>query len=287
MPNWVRNELKLTGSKDALETLMSHVEGNDSVFDFNKIVPMPTSLRIVSGSGEETAMLAYCIFTDDAEVSRNVAAHLASRMFYGTERFKRDYKRAEELRDKWLKEHGLDSIDPKLIDLSTDGIEFLEFPEETFDAYVRYGKVYYDNLVQYGSIDWYDWCCDHWGTKWGACHEEVGEIAEVGNGLASVEIMFDTAWSVPSPIFSALAETYPKIRFSGRWADEDMGHNCGLWEAENGIVAVTEYDFLPNPLELACEVWGYDYNEYVASMREDSDGGKQDHEATVTPEVAG
>jgi hypothetical protein len=285
MPNWVRNEIRLSGSADALHTLLSHVEGNDQGFDFNEIIPMPESLHIVSGSSTEAALLAYSMLMGDYEINCKVGAFLATKPYYSTESFDRDFKKATELRDKWLKEHGLDAIDPELIDLSTDGIDFMEFPEETFEAYARHGKVYYTNLAEYGSIDWYDWCCDNWGTKWNACHDEIGMITETENGLATLDIAFDTAWSMPSPIFTALAETYPYIRFSGRWADEDMGRNCGLWEAENGVIAFTEDECLPNPLKLACEVWGYDYDEYVASMQTDNDEDSSACEIPAAPEV--
>ena len=287
MPNWVRNEIKLSGSVDALHILLSHVKGEheDQMFDFNKVIPMPESLHIVSGSSTEVAMLAYSLLMENDEISSKIGEFLAMKMFYTRESFDRDFKKAKDLRDKWLNEHCTETLDPALIDLSTEGINFMEFPDETFEAYARHGKVYYTNLVQYGSIDWYDWCCDNWGTKWNACHEEIGEIIETEDGLATLDIAFDTAWSMPSPVFEALADAYPQIRFSGRWADEDMGRNCGLWEAENGMVAYTEDECLPNPLKLACDVWGYDYDEYVASMQEGSDGDDAGCEIPVNPEV--
>ena len=287
MPNWVRNEIKLSGNADTLRTLLSHVRGDreGQEFDFNKVIPMPETLRIVSGSNTESSMLAYSLLMENDEISSTIGGFLATKLFYGKESFDRDFKKAKGLRDKWLKEHGTEMIDPSLIDLSTEGIDFLAFPEETFEAYARHGKVYYTNLVQYGSIDWYDWCCDNWGTKWNACHGEIGEIVEHEGGQAELHVIFETAWSMPSPIFEALAGMYPQIHFSGRWADEDMGRNCGLWEAENGIVAYTEDECLPNPLRLACDIWGYDYNEYVGEMREDSDGDVTGCEVPVNPEV--
>ena len=45
-----------------------------------------------------------------------------------------------------------------------------------------------DNLKNYGSKDWYDWCVKNWGTKWNACGTEFDESNPT-------QIKFDTAWS--------------------------------------------------------------------------------------------
>ena len=42
---------------------------------------------------------------------------------------------------------------------------------------------------------------------------------------------------------------------------------------------------LPNPLKLACEVWGYDYDEYVTSMQTDNDEDSSACEIPAAPEV--
>jgi len=50
---------------------------------------------------------------------------------------------------------------------------------------------------------WYDWRCNNWGTKWGACEVEV-----VQNDEDFLEITFNTAWSPPEPICEALRSKY-------------------------------------------------------------------------------
>jgi hypothetical protein len=80
-----------------------------------------------------------------------------------------------------------------------------------------------------GSIrfaDWYMWCCANWGTKWNACHTEV---ALVGNGSKAVRLRFDTAWSIPWPIYEALAERFPLLTIDGEIVELMMefgGHIC-------------------------------------------------------------
>jgi len=45
MPNWCDNSLKIEGKKKTLNKILEFVKSEDSVFDFNKIVPMPVELK--------------------------------------------------------------------------------------------------------------------------------------------------------------------------------------------------------------------------------------------------
>ena len=56
-------------------------------------------------------------------------------------------------------------------------------PERAARRYCLYYKLH-------GYVDWYDWCCEHWGTKWNA-HQYSHECGEV---------WFETAWSHPYPV---------------------------------------------------------------------------------------
>lgn len=71
---------------------------------------------------------------------------------------------------------------------------------------------------------WYEWCCDNWGTKWNSYEPSVDEDGSDGKWI----VWFDTAWSAPTPVIDALAMKYPGIRIDHRWADEDIGYNCGI-----------------------------------------------------------
>ena len=45
MPNWISNEVKLTGKKEQVEALLKFVKSEDRGFDFNKIAPIPKELE--------------------------------------------------------------------------------------------------------------------------------------------------------------------------------------------------------------------------------------------------
>ena len=55
MPNWVRNKVSFEGLSDKIEAMLDSIKsvnGNGDVnyIDFEKIIPMPESLKIDSGS---------------------------------------------------------------------------------------------------------------------------------------------------------------------------------------------------------------------------------------------
>lgn len=83
--------------------------------------------------------------------------------------------------------------------------------------------------------NWYDWRCAHWGTKWNA----YGYKDDI-DYPAQDDICFLTAWSVPHPVIKKLAQMYPDVTFNHRWADEDIGSNCGESQYEHGEL-VAEY----------------------------------------------
>lgn len=78
---------------------------------------------------------------------------------------------------------------------------------------------------------WFDWCIEHWGTKWDiGCNnnEEHGlKPTRVGN---QVTVSFDSAWSPPIKLYEELDKlgfmvdaTYfePGMAYCGIWHDGD------------------------------------------------------------------
>ena len=75
-----------------------------------------------------------------------------------------------------------------------------------------------------GELNWYDWSIKYWGTKWNCNNAYYGDSYFV----------FETAWSAPDPVIAKLAEKFPKVKITHRYADEDIGYNCGINVYENG-----------------------------------------------------
>ena len=151
------------------------------------------------------------------------------------------------------------------------GLDLLHIPQESEDAFLRQrtdvkredfdlGRTAYQNSVKYGSTTWYDWSVSHWGTKWNSY--------DSGTYQGGHEISFNTAWSAPHEILEKLSELYPDVEITHKWADEDMGNNCGIRTYFDGM-----YDEncpesgSKEALDLAFAQWGYEPDEigYVLS----------------------
>jgi len=108
-----------------------------------------------------------------------------------------------------------------------------------------------DNEKLYGHRDWYSWSVDKWGTKWNAYDQVSNEDGS---------ITFQTAWGTPYPVMVALSLKYPDVVISVRYADEDFGHNVGVYTLQMGDVM---YEYTPNggsdeAYELAADITGYE-----------------------------
>ena len=65
----------------------------------------------------------------------------------------------------------------------------------------------------------YDWCVEHWGTKW-----NVGpEIFDLSLEAKKIKVSFDTAWSPPEPVIKALASQFPDCKFKLAYYEAGMG----------------------------------------------------------------
>jgi hypothetical protein len=92
------------------------------------------------------------------------------------------------------------------------------------------------------------YCCDYWGTKWNAyqlCFKDYNNFN------------FQTAWNTPKPIFKKLSQMEPGLTFIIKYADEDLGDNCGSYVYLNGDL-IEEHNFPMYSLssrEFAIDLW--------------------------------
>ena len=63
---------------------------------------------------------------------------------------------------------------------------------------------------------WYDWRLAHWDTKWDAY-----DVAIKDDDPDQLEVEFNTAWSPPEAVCSALREQYPDLSVS--WFYDEPG----------------------------------------------------------------
>ena len=59
MPNWVQTSIYLSGEEENIKKVLELVKSEESEFDFNKLIPMPSELNITSSSNNELAIICY------------------------------------------------------------------------------------------------------------------------------------------------------------------------------------------------------------------------------------
>ena len=254
MPNWVQNEIIFENASDEkvaalIRELKLATESDERAFDFNKIIPMPESLNIESGSSTDRAIAYYVTERLTIPVEQTNLKDLVHNSFS----------------DDWATE--VVSRIKKYID---------EGGTDDWDKVYEAGKQYLYNREHYGCYTWYEWCCRHWGTKWNACEPDWS----LDDGM----LVFQTAWSAPFPVIEALAQKYPDLEFTHRWADEDIGSNCGeMWWSEG---YGSDID-IGDERTFAMSVWGYteddfddDEEEYETSYSDVAVDNDSDPEVT-------
>ena len=131
--------------------------------------------------------------------------------------------------------------------------------------YIFRGNLGPEEHAKYGKNNWYDWSLYNWGTKWNAYYSSADKENNV--------IEFDTAWSCPLALLDKLAELCyeHEVYFTGKWADEDAGHNVGVFESDcDGDEYWFAYEYITNGSNEAYEI----YMELRGSncIGQDSDG---------------
>ena len=192
MSNWVKNILEISGKPNTVKKVVDFLkgadnEGTETCFDFNKVVPMPDSLKLESGSRSKLSLLVF--------------------------KYKTFGQEADNLnRYRFANESDLD--------LSLD--EYVARMLQEKQADLDLGRKVYTNLQEYGFADWYDWRVKKWGTKWNAC-----DAACEQEDYDRFCFEFDTPWSAPVPVIEKLAQRFPAVRFHHIWTDENLGCNTG------------------------------------------------------------
>lgn len=139
------------------------------------------------------------------------------------------------------------------------------------------------NTDKYGYSSWYDWCVDKWGTKWNSYDCSVERVSD-----EHAVIRFQTAWSLPYPVFAEIAELYPELNWQVDCVEEggffagQLIYTDGQFEdliSEDGEVW----------REYASNIYGYRFDENGEFIDDEEDyivGETEPTAALPTPEQA-
>lgn len=242
MPNHIQNYLTCKGPAERIREMFEFIESEEEAFDFNKVIPMPEALNIESGSKTDRGIELHLTalnpqipdYGRDSKMQLDAFYHLVA-MLNSTRRFSR-YR----------------------CDLTAaKRAEYTQYTPES--ELLEIGQKAITNFVLYGAPTWYEWCVAHWGTKWGAyscCDTEDG-------------FSFQTAWSAPLPVIQRLSELFPELELTLKYADEDIGSNCGKVVFKGGERTCTWTPKKKAAIRFACEIWDEDPKEYLTEEEEE------------------
>ncbi|MFM0417405.1 DUF1281 family ferredoxin-like fold protein [Paraburkholderia aromaticivorans] len=95
------------------------------------------------------------------------------------------------------------------------------------------------NIKKYGFAHWYDFCCEKWGSKWGA----FSAGAVLADGLLVLD--YDTAWCPIDGVVKKLIEMYPQFSFQCNYEEPGCAFQ-GELSGSNGVVTRDEcWDYNP------------------------------------------
>lgn len=90
--------------------------------------------------------------------------------------------------------------------------------------------------------NWYQWNCEHWGTKWDINEDEIDITLDVvENGIYQINAEFLTAWSPPDEFFRYLTKQMPGLKVKAEYFEYGMDF-CGDVIFENGKIFSREMD---------------------------------------------
>lgn len=207
MPDWTSNTIrckKHIGDKILIKN------NDDSIFDFNKLIPMPTELDVeASTEGEKGLMYLYIKSKNELEKTEINEAYKSRRTRPNDIYSDSQYKKIEDNIDKFEN-------------------------DKSFKECISLGEKFLANYKKYGYCDWYNWCYANWGTKWNANDVDVF----YDEGKEEYGIFFCTAWSVLEGIVEKYSELCNDDEFY--WAYEDDGsEERHILTKENGEIIDT------------------------------------------------
>jgi hypothetical protein len=116
-----------------------------------------------------------------------------------------------------------------------------------------------------GCTNAYDWCCQHYGTKWGTYDRRGTEIDET-----SFFQNFDSAWSPPDELVRHLSIEFPTLSFTLAFAECGAGYwGTSDYQDGEGDENVTEGSFWKPWTEDEDPDFEPDYKPAVARHLED------------------
>ncbi|AGF85401.1 hypothetical protein QJ854_gp381 [Moumouvirus goulette] len=140
------------------------------------------------------------------------------------------------------------------------------------------GQFCYENLYPVPKDEnWYSWCIENWGNKWG-CYDVVEKKIDIENNI--IELYYDTAWSPSEPFWCKITKKY-NFEVTNYFHDEGScfcGHhvynNGNVSSREEHINYQNEEDIFKRYAHICGRDKWYDSDDYSSDEGDESDNSK-------------
>lgn len=137
----------------------------------------------------------------------------------------------------------------------------MQMSDECFEQFIQMLR----NKRSCGHFHTLDHARDIWGTKWNAYDQVID--------LDAGDLSFDTAWSCPLPVLKELSKRHPDADITVRYADEDLGSNCGTVRLKAGETVSFEvagrWDEMSEQEQQQWKAWARDLKGWPENDDED------------------
>lgn len=103
-------------------------------------------------------------------------------------------------------------------------------PENVFQG--NLGTKEREECAEQGIPNWYDWNVSNWGTKWDVSTEGL-EFTDNGDGTATIEGWFDSAWAPPIGAYEKFCDDNDNCDLEASYHEGGMDFG-GFWTAAGG-----------------------------------------------------
>ena len=91
-------------------------------------------------------------------------------------------------------------------------------------------------IQKYGTLNWYDWCIQNWGSKWG---DYDGYMEDLEEGDSEIYYSHSSAWAPLNKGWRRLSELFPTLLFYNEYYEGGMNFR-GRFQCDGGVVTIDE-----------------------------------------------
>lgn len=194
MPNWMKNLVVIDATKETIEKIKKTVTGEERLFDFNKIIPMPEPLSGVEDGGRTDYAVIYYL----TERLTKPVMDVIQEAYPATSPYIISNYRTEYIHKLYM-------------DLLKDENCCPYKDEELYNL----GKQVVENVKNTGYRTWYDWRLSKWGCKWNA-----SDVSIYYEDDKSIIYRFETPWNEPNHVVIVLSKMYPDAKIKHYYSSE-------------------------------------------------------------------